>query len=253
MASILTIEDNIETQLILKRALEDKHNVIVAYDLESAKHIIKDKNIDLIMLDLMLPDGQGLSLFNELCVEGVSKIPVIILSSLSDMKTKVNGLELGADDYINKPFEQRELLARIDSVLRRGPTRQSDSVIVVADVSIDLNKQMATQKDQKGTTDLELTPIELKILTVLSKQMNQDLSRDYLKDAVWGKTFISRRNVDTHICKLRKKLEATRLDITNKRGKGYHIVIKETKSEVPAIKTLELPAFGQNKHLTVNL
>jgi DNA-binding response OmpR family regulator len=254
MANILTIEDSVETQLILKRLLEDHHQVHACYDLSSARQYLRQHPVNLILLDLMLPDGPGLNIFQEFGTNpSLPQTPIIVLSSVNDLKTRVTSLKSGADDYVMKPFEKQELLARIESVLRRGPTRHSESIITLANVVVDLTKQTAHHKDHNQTmVDLGLTPIELKILVSLIRQYGNEISRDQLKETVWEKTYISKRNVDTHICKLRKKLENTELDIMNKRGKGYYLVSSardiETVELAPQTEnTTELPAFGINK------
>ncbi len=264
MTTILTIEDNIETQLLLKKALEPKYNVKIFYNLATAREYLKSNQVDLILLDLMLPDGMGLNLFKDFGADKpAARTPIIILSSLTDVKTKIIGLESGADDYILKPFDHQELIARIESVLRRGPTRHTESTITFADIVVDLANQSACYKKHDKVNDLSLTPIEFKILLSLTRQFGTQIPRDTLKDIVWGDIFVSKRNVDTHICKLRKKLEDTTINILNKRGKGYFVttsnsndssgsdsVDNSVNSDLMANKETEneLPAFGINKH-----
>lgn len=181
MPMILTVEDNVETQLILKKSLDTKYDVKICYNLTSAREFLNTNQADLILLDLVLPDGSGLNLFKDLNDrESTSRVPTIILSSVSDIETKVIGLESGADDYILKPFNRQELLARIESVLRRGPVRYSESTMQFADLVIDVNSQSAGYKQKKGLKDLRLTPIEFKILMVLIRQFGNEISRDTL-------------------------------------------------------------------------
>jgi len=201
---------------------------LLAYNLESAKEILKSKEVDLILLDLGLPDGEGISLVQDLCIEkSLTRIPIIVLSGHSDIETKVNCLKQGADDFISKPFDKNDLLARIDSVLRRGPLRQNRYRFSVSNVVFDLEKQIAIIKSENENINLELTPIEFKIMHILSKNIGVEVAREALKDQVWGDTFISARNIDTHICKLRKKMSKAHFEISNKRGKGYYLIIHD--------------------------
>lgn len=231
MATILSIEDNVETQIILKMALSDKHKLITSYDLDHASKIISTDTVDLILLDLHLPDGNGMDLLSDLCrFTTIPKIPVIILSATNDLACRVNGLHAGADDFIVKPFDSDDICARIDSVLRRGPTRHSLTQINIGNISLDLIQHTAIAVTNEQITHLSLTPIEFKILITLSNPFGSKFSRDYLKQIIWPDTYISLRNIDTHICKLRKKLEHTHVDIQNRRSHGYYLVIQKVKS-----------------------
>ncbi len=258
MAAILTIEDNVETQYLLKQSLEGTHEVYVAYTLESAKEILQKHPIDLIVLDLMLPDGEGISLLKEISTSHsavpIARIPIIILSSINDTDTIVNGLQLGADDYISKPFIGVELSARIDSVLRRGPVRHKETHQFIGDISVDIEKQSASVMSKGVPVDLCLTPIELKILVNLSRNFGVAMSREVLQDSIWGKTYTSKRNIDSHVCNLRRKLEISEIDVSNKRGEGYYLVkSKDGKSSTsPSVQpekkssSEELPVYGIN-------
>ena len=252
MSVILTVEDNVETQLLLKHALGGEYQVYPCYDLASARQYIKSHEVNLILLDLILPDGEGFSLFEEICTDlAITRIPIIILSSLEDVKTRVEGLKIGADDYIIKPFIREELVARVKSVLRRGPSRGADSSIGIADVTLDLTKQSAFQRTGHDLSNLNLTPIEFKLLFNLSKTQDSLISRKDLRKVIWGDTFISDRNVDTHICKLRKKLENSHIEIHNKRGKGYRLELSGEHGSVGVAdfhSESSLPAFGINNH-----
>ncbi len=222
MAKILSIEDCIETQIIIKRVLETCYDLTISYNLKSARQFINQNDYDLILLDLVLPDGEGLQFFKELSFSNsASQVPVIILSGLSDVDTKVKGFEFGADDYITKPFEYSELKARIASVLRRGPTRHHDTTISILNLELDLIKQTVFHKCANIVYEISMTPIEFKILTTFCRSFETFISREELKLLVWGNTYISLRNIDTHVCNLRKKLSSTKIEIYNKRNLGY--------------------------------
>lgn len=223
MAKILTIEDSVETQIILKRVLDKDHELKISYDLNSARNYIHEIDFDLVLLDIHLPDGDGFTFFKELSFsKTASQIPVIIISSISDLNTKVLGLKSGADDYITKPFEYEDLKARVETVLRRGPARHNSSTINIFNLELDLIKQTVVFKTSNDQLkEIGLTPIEFKILVTFCNSFESYISREDLKNIVWGSTYISLRNVDTHVCNLRKKIVGTKIDIVNKRGLGY--------------------------------
>ncbi len=232
MSSILAIEDNVETQILLRNALANEHTIFSCYDLTSARKQLEFKFFDLIILDLLLPDGYGLDFLKDICADdNLAKIPVIILSSKDDSPSRVTGLTLGADDFVSKPFDKDELLARVHSILRRGPIRTSDSTILIKDLFLDLTNQSAFNIQENKKVDLNLTPIEFKIILLLVKNINSKLPRELIRKTIWSEIFVSARNVDTHISKLRKKLNLTQLELLNKRSEGYILQIKKLKNQ----------------------
>ncbi len=253
MASVLTVEDSCDTQFVIRKNFESQHRVLSAYDLSTAKRILKTESIDLIVLDLSLPDGEGESLLKELSnSESLTQIPIIILSGRTDVETRVQCLKQGADDFVAKPFEVKDLLARVESVLRRGPMRHIAEKFAIADVVFDLTQQKASLNKENKMQDLELTPIEFKIIHLLSQKMNTEIPRSDLKEKVWGTTNISLRNIDTHICKLRKKMNLAKLDILNKRGKGYGLqIIDDSLGKEKAVEKIsnseQVPTLAYSK------
>lgn len=174
----------------------------------------------LIILDLMLPDMDGFEICRNLKSEKkFSDIPVIMLTAKGEETDKVVGLELGADDYITKPFSPKELVARVRAVLRRKEKRP-ESAIEIGNIMIDLEKYKVSIKGKK----IELTPTEFKILKILSENEGKVFTRDELLDNLWGaeKTVID-RTIDVHIKHLRKKLGPAGHLIKNLRGIGYKI------------------------------
>jgi DNA-binding response OmpR family regulator len=166
--------------------------------------IAKEKP-DLIILDVMMPNLTGIEVATEVRRLGLTT-PVLMLTTRSEVAQKVEGLQAGADDYLGKPFDRRELLARVQALLRRlnfSQTAQTISSLRFGDVTVDLEKHTAF----KGETPLPLTRTEYALLELLAKNMGSPVSRDLILDAVWGYTYFpSTRTVDTHIWRLRKKI-----------------------------------------------
>ncbi len=177
---------------------------------------------DLVILDLMLPDADGIDICKNLkSKDEFASIPIIMLTARTDETDKVLGLEIGADDYITKPFSPRELVARVKAVLRRGSQRLSSKVIEIGDlIKIDTEKFEVFVKGKK----IELTSTEFRILRILAENRGKVFSRDKILDLLWGydKSVIS-RTVDVHIRNLRKKLGEAAFLVKNVRGMGYKI------------------------------
>lgn len=248
MAKLLTIEDSVETQFFLKRSLEGTHEVTFCYDINSGRKALNIYEFDLVLLDLMLPDGYGLDFLQKIRADkAATQMPVMILSGVQDLETKVRSLKMGADDYITKPFEGPELAARIESVLRRGPTRHSEDLMSFHSLVIDMSRQSAFQKNGTGFQDLGLTPIELRILVALIRNYGGAIPRDDLRSTVWSNNHLTGRNVDTHISKLRKKLSLSHFEIINKRGEGYYISPPAAEKHSSAEMSELLPGFSSNR------
>ena len=175
----------------------------------------------LILLDLMLPDTDGLEVCRQLRrSESLAGIPVIMLTAKGDESDKVVGLELGADDYVTKPFSVKELVARIHAVLRRPGGGESGPRIAVGALVIDPDKFEVTTAGEK----VELTATEFKILQFLASRKGRVLSRDQILDHLWGtEKAVIDRTVDVHIRNLREKLGGAASLIKNIRGVGYKL------------------------------
>jgi len=189
---------------------------------EDAIDSARSEHPDLIILDLMLPGIDGLEVCKTL--KGDSKsasIPIIMLTAKGQESDKVVGLELGADDYVTKPFSPRELIARIKAVLRRGKEKDKlPEVLKVGDLIVDLAKIAVTVKGKP----IELTGKEFELLKTLIKSRGRVLSRDYLLDTIWGfdqASEIQTRTVDVHIRTLRKKLKGESERIVTVKNYGY--------------------------------
>ncbi|UVI33742.1 response regulator transcription factor [Paenibacillus spongiae] len=197
---ILIVEDDINISKIIKMNLTIvNYETTEAYDGLEALDAIKNGNFDLILLDVMIPRLDGFALMERIRSTG---IPVIFLTAKNSVFDKVNGLRLGADDYMVKPFEAIELLARIETVLRRYG--KEETIIAFKAVTVRLDKREVTVNE----IPVELTPKEYELLVVLLKNKNIALTREQFLDKVWGGDYYGEtRTVDMHIKSLRKKLQ----------------------------------------------
>ena len=205
MKKILIIEDDPAILKGLKAGLEEEHYRILSdSDGERGYQLAMHENIDLIILDLMLPNKNGEDICKDLRREGI-QTPIIMLTSKSDELNKVLGLELGADDYVTKPFSIRELKARIKAHLRRGSTQKKEiDVFSFEDVHLDFKKQEA----RKGDIALKLSAKEFDIMKLLIQYEGEVVSRDLMLNEIWGyEVFPTTRTVDNYILNLRKKFE----------------------------------------------
>ena len=220
MARILVVEDEPPLALGLEDDLKlEGYEVEVARDGETASRRAREQEFDLIILDVMLPHKDGFEVCRELRRAGL-RMPVILLTAKTQESDKVLGLELGADDYVTKPFSPRELRARVKAALRRAAGEMPE-IYRFGDAEVDFTRCEL----RRGGRAVEMTPIEFKLLSAFIRHRGQTLSRDKLLDQVWGReTFVTDRVVDTHITNLRKKIEpkpsAPRF-LVNVRGMGY--------------------------------
>ena len=197
MARILVVEDDQSiNELIVRNLKLVGHSYIQAFDGTEAVKAAIDNPVDLILLDVMLPGMDGFDV-----IKKIHPTPVIFITAKDGLEHRLNGLSLGADDYIVKPFEMLELLARIEAVLRR--TRKNNPVFSFDNATIDLAGRTA----KVSGLDIDLSPREFELLEVLINNRNIALSRDKLLELAWGYDYAGEtRTVDTHIQKLRSKL-----------------------------------------------
>ncbi|GGH30890.1 response regulator transcription factor [Paenibacillus segetis] len=197
---ILIVEDDIHISKIIKMNLNLVNYVTTeVYDGLAALEAVKQEKFDLILLDVMIPLLDGFALMEKI---QPYRIPVIFLTAKNSVYDKVGGLNLGADDYMVKPFEGIELLARIETVLRRYG--KEEHMIKFRNIQIDLDKREVTQQGEP----VELTPKEYELIVVLLKNKNIALSREQFIDKVWGGDYYGEtRTVDMHIKSVRKKLQ----------------------------------------------
>ena len=216
---ILVIEDEVKTAKFLKKGLSEAGYVIdTAGDGVEGLHLAQEVDFDLVILDVMLPVLDGWQVLARLR-EGSRKVLVLMLTARDAVHERVHGFELGADDYLVKPFAFSELLARVRSLLRRSTPRPQETVRM-ADLEIDLLRQRAT----RGGRKLELTSKEFLLLTLLARRAGEVLSRTLIAESVWDMNFDSDTNVvDVNVRRLRSKVDdpfSLKL-IHTVRGAGY--------------------------------
>ncbi|MBI1987430.1 MAG: heavy metal response regulator transcription factor [Nitrospinae bacterium] len=200
---ILIVEDEKKTADYLRKGLSENGFVVdVAVQGEDGLHLALVGNYDLVILDVMLPERDGWSVLVEIRRRG-KPTPVLFLTARDSIPDRVKGLELGADDYLVKPFAFSELLARVRSILRRGPARQPE-ILCIADLEIDLMRHKAT----RGGQYLDLTPKEFALLSLLARRTGEVLSRTLIAEQVWDMNFDSDSNVvDVAVRRLRGKVD----------------------------------------------
>ncbi len=198
MAKILIVEDEVMiNELIMRNLQAVGHQCAQAYDGGTAVQMAQTGNFDLLILDVMLPEMSGFEV-----IEHIPDTPVIFLTAKGSINDKLRGLRLGAEDYMVKPFEMLELIARVDVVLRRRKVKSE--LFHLGDVTFSFD----TLQVEKAGQAVELTPQELQLLEVLIRNRNIALSRQKLLDLAWGFDYLGDiRTVDVHIQKLRKKLD----------------------------------------------
>lgn len=221
-SAILIVEDEPITQRLIQVNLERAgYQVRVASTVNEAEEKIREQLPDLVLLDWVLPDSTGLMLARRLrATQRTADIPIILLTSRLRECDKVTGLEVGADDYITKPFSASELLARVKALMRRRKPQLVDDVIEIGDLRIDT----AANRIIAGGRKVELGSIEFRILLFFATHPNRVFSRAQLLDEVWGDhVFVEERTVDVHIRGLRRALAPSGHDehFETIRGTGY--------------------------------
>ena len=226
MKKILLIEDSRDYQIMLESVLQDSYKISIAENGEMALAYLTHSTFDLAIIDIILPDMSGLQICNYIkSQKKLNEMPVILLTSKDTIDDKIQGLNCGADDYMIKPFDCRELKARIRNQLRRN-TRYKNNLHIQG-LEIDQDKQRVLSTEEQR--NLELTRIEYKLLICFGYRVDHVLSRQQILDLVWPNNLsISERTVDSHISNLRKKLSKTGVTISAVHGSGYrfHIEIK---------------------------
>ena len=205
MKRILIVEDDLAISRGLTDALREEHyEVVTEEDGEKGYKFAQNENIALIILDLMLPSKNGIEICTDLRKKGINT-PILILTSKKEEMDKVLGLEIGADDYVTKPFSVRELMARIKALLRRKQEIVKDiEEYAFGAVQIDFKKQVAS----KNNKPIDLSTTEFKILKYFIEHEGEVVTRDNLLDKVWGfDVFPTSRTVDNYILSIRKQIE----------------------------------------------
>lgn len=221
MAKILVVDDETDLLELVSHHLRSAgYDVVTSSRGEEGLDLAASQKPDLIILDVMLPDYQGTEILKRLRQDsGTSSIPVILLTARGEETDRVVGFELGADDYVVKPFSPRELVLRVRAHLRRSDPEDAHSEILVREgIKLDKNRHEVTVDG----VSVDLTPLEFRLLAHLMERPGRVLTRDHLLEQVWGEeVFVTDRTVDTHIKRLRAKLGSGSERVETIRGVGY--------------------------------
>ncbi len=222
---ILIIEDEPNQAELIRYNLESEgYRVLVAFDGEDGLIQTMETIPDLILLDWMIPKVSGIEVCRQLRKNrSTREIPIILLTARSEEEDKVRGLDIGADDYVIKPYSIKELLARVRAALRRPASITTKDEVIVGEIAVNLNKHVVKVQNY----EINLGPTEFKLLLELMKNSGRVLSRDQLLDRVWGiSANVDSRTVDVHIGRLRKaiKLVTKRRLIKTVRSFGYSLI-----------------------------
>ena len=224
---ILIVEDDKHISKLVKYNLEKAgFNCETTITGEDALDILDNQAVDLVILDIMLPKMDGLQTCKQIKQDKkFSPIPVVMLTAKGEEVDRIVGFELGADDYIVKPFSPRELVLRIKAILGRGnPKESSQEIIEIDDLKIDIPRC----KVKVGKQEIKLTAMEMRLLVTLIKKKGRVQSRDQLLDEVWNlDAAVTTRTVDTHVKRLRQKLGSMGKLVETVRGFGYKISDEE--------------------------
>ena len=226
---ILVVEDEAPIREMLCFVLEQKgYEPIEAEDYDTALELLCEPYPDLILLDWMLPGGSGINLIKHLKRdEFTKKIPVVMLTARGEEEDKVRGLEVGADDYITKPFSPKELMARLKAVIRRVSPTSVEELIDVQGLKLDPVSHRVTANDKP----VDMGPTEFKMLHFFMTHQERVYSREQLLNNVWGtNVYVEDRTVDVHIRRLRKALETEGHDrlVQTVRGAGYRFSVQSS-------------------------
>lgn len=220
---ILIVEDDLDLSRSLTKLLKtQKYSTDAAYDGEEALDFLAVSSYDLILLDVMMPKMDGFAFLREIRAQG-KPIPVLMLTARDALEDRVTGLDTGADDYLVKPFEFEELLARIRALLRRRQPQVTTNRIQIADIELDLSQKQV----YRGGEMVDLTSKEYQLFEYLVSHQGQVISREQIREHIWSFDYEGESNIiDVLIKNLRRKIDAGREGsiITTKRGLGYVIL-----------------------------
>lgn len=229
MYRILCIEDSLEVQLVLKRTLAPGYQLTFYTTLEQARRELASASFDLLILDIGLPDGDGLRFCAELKTsQELSSLPVFILTANHSIHEKTLGFQLGIEDFIVKPFEPLELRLRIDSRLKKITAQKvGQEIFALGNLSINFPHQSVTLQLADGDVKLEMSTTEFKLLSFLARNKEQVKSRAQILTAVWGEDLhLSDRTIDSHLSRMRKKLQKWDHVIEAVPNAGYRVAAR---------------------------
>ncbi len=229
MAQILLVEDSVEIKDIVVTVLKQEHSITWAPNLKVAQEFLAKPNaeIDLVLLDIDLPDGNGIDFLSEVGQKFEEYgIGTIFLTGTNTVTSRVRSFALGAADYIVKPFDIMELQVRVNAKLKGRKTERKavQSVIRGGRIQVDLTRQQAFELGDDPPKQIDLTPVEFRLLLLFLQNAGEVVPRQKILDTVWGQTaHVSARCVDHHVCGLRKKISSTGGRIESVYGVGYRI------------------------------
>lgn len=213
---LLVVDDEDEMRELLSRNLGRVHGVKTAATCQEAEAMLALANFDVLVLDVMLPDGSGIELCSRLRASGI-QTPILLLTAKGEVRSRVAGLDAGADDYLGKPFALSELRARVAALGRRGPLKR-DRAVVIGQLVVDLEGRRVRLDDRA----LPLTAKELAIIDLLATRSGKVVGRDDLLESIWGEVNDSARaSLDVLIARIRQKLGTHARLLQTIRGVGY--------------------------------
>lgn len=199
---ILIVEDDRSIQRFIRLSMDETYTVTPAKDLKNGIELFDENTVDLVILDLGLPDGDGLELIEH--IRKKADTPIIVLSARGKDYDKVTALDMGADDYVTKPFNMRELMARIRVALRRkNKAENTDPIIKIKSLTLDKDKHEV----YKGDTQIKLTPIEFNLLWFLAKNAGKVMLHSKIVKEVWGPQYRDTQSLRVYMTSLRRKIE----------------------------------------------
>lgn len=233
MAKVLVVDDVQDVFHLVKSILESGHQVIWAQTLHAAEETLQAKKVDLVLLDVQLPDGNGFHFMADLQKKLKDAIPpVIFLTAQDHVSEKVLGFSLGAEDYIPKSSDYLEMKARLEARVKKlGSNHEPKRFENIGPFHVDLHTQEVQWLHHGLTTPIELTRLEFKIFWLLVHRLGDTVSREEILDQVWGPGFqVYTRSVDTHVSNLRKKLPKESVKIESASGQGYRLALVDSLS-----------------------
>ena len=220
MARILVVEDCPDSRALVERALGRDHELRQAESVAAAERALAASRFELVLLDLGLPDGDGFQICQRLQQATETRdLPIVFLSASDELRDKVLAFQLGAGDYVVKPFHPAELRVRVEARLR-GRHDPEHEVLVLGDVRLEPERFRAARADG---TELDLTPRELRLLHLLGRRREQLVSRAQILEHLWGDIVVTGHTIDTHVCNVRRKLRGSQIVIEGVRGLGYRL------------------------------
>jgi two-component system phosphate regulon response regulator PhoB len=228
MANILVVDDEPDIREVIRFALEGADfRVLEAGHADDARKLLLSEHPDLVLLDWMLPGRSGLELARQLKQNPKTRaLPIIMVSARGEEEDRIKGLDTGADDYIAKPFSPREMVARVNAVLRRTKSDDASDEVEIGGLHIDNISHRVSADGQR----VEVAPTEYRLLHFFMTHADRAFSRSQLLDQVWGdQVYVEERTVDVHVRRLRKALETTGHDrlLQTVRGVGYRFSERE--------------------------